>query len=160
MEFNGYAMQLFGIMRTVDELKLFGDPTRLSRTELKLVMEVLAERSKGRDIISSELAKRLGITRSAISQIVTKLEEKDILVRADAPDDRKIAYIRLSDRAIEAFERQCREIDELFTACSEKFGKDRMQRLAVDSADFIALLKEKREASEEQLEQNENKIID
>lgn len=144
MKLNDYAMQLFGIMRTVDELKLFGDPVRLSRTELKLVMEVLAERSKGRDIISSELARRLGVTRSAVSQLVTKLEGSGIIARAAAPDDKKIAYVRLSERALAEFERQCREIDELFAVCAEKFGKERMQRLSVDSIDFVALLKEER----------------
>ena len=142
MELNSYAMQLFGIMRTVDELKLFGDPKKLSRTELKLVMEVLSERAKGRDIISSELARRLGITRSAVSQIVTKLEANHILIRSGAPEDKKIAYIRLSDYAAEKFELQCRLINELFDACAKKFGNERMQRLAVDSADFIELLKE------------------
>ena len=150
MELNDYAMQLFGIMRTVDELKLFGDPVRLSRTELKLVMEVLAERAKGNEIISSELARRLGVTRSAVSQLVTKLEESNIIARAPAPHDKKIAYVRLSDHALSEFERQCRETNELFSVCAEKFGKERMQRLAVDSADFVALLKEERGTQTEQ----------
>lgn len=145
MELNDYAIRLFKTIEDVDSFKLFGDSATLSGTEVRLLREVVSERSKGRDIISSELARRIGVTRSAVSQLVTKLEERDILVRTAAPDDKKIAYIRLSEHALTAFEAQCREINGLLEACVEKFGKDRARRLSVDAADFIDLMKKGRE---------------
>lgn len=144
MKLNDDALRLFGLMEAVNDLKLFGEPLRLSKTESRLLKEVITEHANGRDIISSELSRRLGVTRSAVSQLVTKLEEGGILARTAAPDDRKIAYIRLSDRALAEFNERCVEINALLERCTEKFGKDRMQRLSVDSADFIALMKEER----------------
>ncbi len=154
MELNDYAVRLFNTLEEVNALKLFGDSAKLSRTEFRLLREVVSERSKGRDIISSELARRIGVTRSAISQLVTKLEERDILVRTSAPDDRKIAYIRLSDRALTVFEEQCKEVNALLSVCAEKFGKDRMQRLSVDTADFIDLMKKTRAENQDKETQN------
>ncbi len=142
MELNDYATRLYGFVHEVEALKFFGDPARFSQTEARLLKEVMAENAQGRDIISSELARRLGVTRSAVSQLVTKLEGEGVLQRVAAPDDRKIAFVRLSDSAAEDFDRKCRELNELLDVCAEKFGKDRMQRLSVDSADFITLIKE------------------
>ncbi len=149
MELNDYAVRLFKAVEAVANLKFFGDSAKLSRTEFKLLREVVSERTKGRDIISSELARRLGITRSAVSQLVTKLEERGIVVRTAAPDDKKIAYIRLSDNSLATYEEQCRELNELLENCANKFGKDRMQRLSVDCADFIALMQESRESGDD-----------
>ena len=145
MELNDYAIRLFNAIEAVENLKLFGDSAKLSRTEFLLLREIVSERAKGNEIISSELAKRIGVTRSAISQLVTKLEKSDILVRVPAPNDRKIAYIRLSEHALAVFEEQCRDVNELLDACAERFGGDRMRRLSVDSDDFIGLMKEIRE---------------
>ena len=145
MELNDYVLRLFGFVQEVEDLKFFGDPAKFSKTEGRLLREVITEYAKGRDIISSELSRRLGVTRSAVSQLVTKLEKQDIVKRVAAPDDKKIAYVRLSDSAMETFEAKCREVNALLDACASKFGKDRMQRLSVDSADFIALVREARE---------------
>lgn len=145
MELNDYAIRLFQVMEELESLKFFGECEKLSRTEGRLLKEVISEYAKGRDIISSELARRLGVTRSAVSQLVTKLEEQDIVARTAAPDDRKIAYIRLSEHALAQFEEKCKQLNELLETCANKFGKDRMQRLSVDTADFIALIKAARE---------------
>lgn len=141
MELNDYAVHLFQALKEIEQMEFFGSPAKISRTEQRLVREVVSENARGKDIISSELARRLGVTRSAVSQLVTKLEEQDIVARTAAPDDRKIAYIRLSDRAMAEFEARCEALNELLASCAAQFGKDRMQRLTVDAADFIALIK-------------------
>lgn len=146
MELNDYAIRLFNAIEAVQDLKLFGDSAKLSKTEFLLLREIISERSRGNEIIASELSKRIGVTRSAISQLITKLEKNDILVRIPAPNDKKIAYIRLSDRAHAVFEEQCKSVNDLLDTCAEKFGADRMRRLSVDTDDFIALMKQMREA--------------
>ena len=60
MELNDYAVRLFNTLEEVNALKLFGDSAKLSRTEFRLLREVVSERSKGRDIISSERGDALG----------------------------------------------------------------------------------------------------
>ncbi len=150
MELNDYAIRLFNVMEELENLKFFGDPAKLSKTEYRLVKEVVSEHSKGKNIISSELAKRLGVTRSAVSQLVTKLEKENLVKRTAAPDDKKIAYICLSDSVLAEYDAHCTMLNALLATCADKFGKDRMQRLSVDAADFLALMKSAHEAAETQ----------
>ncbi len=142
MELNEYAVRLFQAVESVEGLKFFSDGAELSRTEFRLLREVVAEQTKGNDIISSELARRLGVTRSAVSQIVTKLEKSGIVVRAAAPDDRKIAYVRLSEKSLALYEKQCRQANRLLNRVAEQFGKERTKQLSEDCDEFIRLLKE------------------
>ncbi len=145
MELNEYAVKVLNVLEDLESLQFFGDYGKLSKTEYRLLKEVVSERRKGRDIISSELARRLGVTRSAVSQIVTKLEKSEIVVRTAAPDDRKIAYIRLSGNAEANYDAQCAALNAILEECAAKFGRERMQRLSVDCSDFMALVRDARE---------------
>ena len=144
MELNEYAIKLFHAVEQVESIKFFEKSATLSKTEFRLLREVITEREKGEEIISSELARRLGITRSAISQIVTKLENRGILVRAAAEDDKKIAYIRLSEQSVALYEEQCRQANELMNEVTKKFGVTRTKRLSAECDEFLRLLKEAR----------------
>ena len=154
MELNEYAVKLFQAVEEVEGLKFFEESATLSKTEFRLLREVIAEREKGRDIISSELAKRLGITRSAVSQIVSKLESRGIVVRAAAEHDRKIAYVRLSEKSIAIYEAQCSQANRLLAQVADKFGESRAKSLAGECEDFLRLLKETHREMCEEKEQN------
>ena len=127
MEINEYLVKFFQVVRDMENMDFFAGVAKLSRTEFRLLREVVMEEEKGRSIISSELARRLGITRSAISQIVTKLEMKGIVQRVDSPTDRKIAYIRLSDSSISVFDDQCKEANAIMERAVEILGEDKMK---------------------------------
>ena len=89
MEINEYLIKSFELMRSLENIDFFDGVTNLSRTEFHLLREVILEAEKGKNIISSELARRLGITRSAVSQIVTKMEQRGIVKRvAHGQEDR------------------------------------------------------------------------
>lgn len=127
MEINEYLIKFFQIVRDMENTDFFAGVSKLSRTEFRLLREVvMEEEEKGKSIISSELARRLGITRSAISQIVTKLEMKGIVKRVDSPTDRKIAYIRLSDSSLTVFEEQCKEANAIMERVVELVGEEKM----------------------------------
>lgn len=127
MEINEYLIKFFQIVRDMENMDFFAGVSKLSRTEFRLLREVVMEEEKGRSIISSELARRLGITRSAISQIVTKLELKGIVKRVDSPTDRKIVYIRLSDNSLTVFEEQCKEANAIMERVVELIGEEKMK---------------------------------
>ncbi len=146
MEPNEYLLKLFGIMKDLDSLNIFSEAAKLSKTEFRLVREVVLESKKGNDIISSELARRLGITRSAVSQIVTKLESQDVVKRTPAPDDRKIAYIRLSDRCIAIYNEQCRQANALVAEVVKEVGEKKMDRLFAIYEEFHTTLERVRAA--------------
>ncbi len=140
METNEYLVKLFKIIKDMESLDLFSDAAKLSKTEFRLIREIVMEGKEGRSIISSELARRLGITRSAVSQVVTKLEQRDVVKRTAAPDDRKIAYIRLSDRSMAIFEEQCKQANTIIEAVVEELGEAKVQKLIADYEEFSAAL--------------------
>ena len=146
MEINEYLLKLFQTLKDMEDLNLFSDAAKLSKTEFRLVREIVMEHEKGNGIISSELSRRLGVTRSAVSQIVTKLESQDVVKRTPAPDDRKIAYIRLSDRCIAIYNEQCRQANALVAEVVKEVGEKKMDRLFAIYEEFHTTLERVRAA--------------
>ncbi len=129
MEMNPYLAKLLAMTKACTGFDGLRGEADLTRTEFRLLQEVLSERETGRKIISSELARRLGVTRSAVSQIVTKLERKNIVKRTASPTDKKIAYIELSENAAVLFEQQCARANEYMERAVAEFGEERMRHL-------------------------------
>ncbi len=127
MEINEYLIKSFELMRSLENVDFFAGVSNLSRTEFHLLREVILEAEKGKNIISSELARRLGITRSAVSQIVTKMEQRGIVNRVSSPTDRKIAYICLSESSMAVFEEQCKQANETMKRIVELYGEDKIR---------------------------------
>ena len=146
MEINEYLGQFIQIMKEMEGLDLFAETARLSRTEFRMVREILMEREKGRDIISSELARRLGVTRSAVSQIVTKLEERGIVKRVGAPNDKKIAYVQLSDHSLAVFNEQCAQANAIMEYVGETLGDEKMKQIVTLYREFCGALGEAKKA--------------
>ena len=128
MEINQYLVKLIEASKGMESLDLFMGKATLNKTEFRLLQEVVMERERGNEIISSELAKRLHITRSAVSQIVTKLERENVVKRVAAENDRKIAYVQLSDYASSMFLQQCRRANAAMEALEKEFGKERLEQ--------------------------------
>jgi DNA-binding MarR family transcriptional regulator len=138
MEINEYLLKLMLVAKDMEQLGVFGENASLSKTEFRLVREIVMEGKLGNKIISSELARRLGITRSAVSQLVNKMEEREIVKRVDSLTDKKIAYIQLSDKALAQFDEQCRTANELMARVAEVFGEERMHALIAEYDEFAA----------------------
>ena len=62
-----------------------------NRTELRLLNEVVSAQYQNEHIISTQLAKRIGVTRSSVAQMVADLERRNVLRRLPAEDNKKIA---------------------------------------------------------------------
>ena len=139
IEINEYLLKLFHLVKDLGDIDFFWGKAKLSRTEFRILWEVANEQCEGRDIISSELARRIGITRSAVSQIVAKLEKNGIVKRVGSEYDRKIAYIRLTDEAQETFLQQARQANEIADRVLAEFGKERLDKLLDESREFSEL---------------------
>ena len=140
MEINEYLIKLFQIIKDMENVSLFRERAKLSKTEFALLREIVMEGENGRKIISSELARRLGITRSAVSQLVTKMEKEGVVKRVASPTDRKIAYIQLSDESVAVFEEQCKEANDIMQRVVDKMGEDRIRELIATYDEFFAAL--------------------
>lgn len=136
MEINEYLIKFFQVAKGIEGVQLFPQTAELSNTEFRMLREICLEAEKGKNIISSELARKLGVTRSAVSQIVTKLEKQKIVRRTASDTDRKIAYVQLSDEARAIFEEQCKQANALIEKVVKDYGEDKMDQLLSMFADL------------------------
>ena len=98
-ENKGYLRKLFAMIRDVETAMNAHHHEKYSNTEIRLMNEIVYAAGAGERLISTHLADRLGITRSAISQIVGKLEKDGAVRRVPDEVDKKIAYIELTETA-------------------------------------------------------------
>ena len=141
MQFNEYLVKLIKTTRELENLDFFMGKAKLSKTEFRLMQEILVEREKGKGVISSELARRLGVTRSAISQVVTRLEERGIVKRVPSDTDKKIAYVELSEYTITLFEEQCARANVCIERVAAEFGEERLKNLIKENEELFAVFR-------------------
>lgn len=154
MEINEYLIKLIRTVKDVESLDLFPQASKLTQTEFRLIREIVIEKEQGKSIISSELARRLGITRSAVSQLVTKLEERDVVKRTASPTDRKIAYVCLSDSALAIFDKQCAQANDFVERVVKRFGEERISSLLKEYDELVEAVNEtKKEMQAEKAEE-------
>ena len=141
MENSKYLNKLLLTVKFMEELTLIPVNVKLSQTEFRMLREIIIEKELGKQIISSELSRRLGITRSAVSQLVTKLEERGVVKRVASPTDRKIFYVDLSDKAAEEFRGQWEQASAFVDRVVEEFGVENTENLIATCEKFAQTLK-------------------
>ncbi|MBQ2740105.1 MAG: MarR family transcriptional regulator [Clostridia bacterium] len=98
-----YLHKLFTVVRDMEVAMHAHRPEGFSNTEIHLMSEIICAADNGERLISTRLADRLGITRSAVSQIVSKLEKEGVVRRVPDETDKKIAYVEMTEKAAEAY---------------------------------------------------------
>lgn len=150
MESGKYLNKLILTVKFMEGIDMMPTNANLTQTEFRLIREIVMEREAGNQIISSELARRLNITRSAVSQLVTKLEKRGIVKRAASPTDRKIFYVVLSDASLAVFNQQCSEANKLINQVVGEFGKEKTDKLIELAEEFAAVFDKLRKESEKE----------
>jgi DNA-binding MarR family transcriptional regulator len=93
-------------------------------------------------LISTRLADRLGITRSAISQIVGKLEECGAVRRVPDAVDRKIAYVELTEEIQEKYKDVVNEYVNFVGMIIARMGVNKMDRFLALASEFYGAVEE------------------
>ena len=138
-----YLAKMFSLLRKHDNIAIADKKTHFNNTELRMLSEIISAKYAGKRLISTQLAKQLGITRSAISQIVNRLEAKGIVKRVADEVDRKIAYIEISDGVLELYGEDIRNCIEFISKLIEEFGEERFDQLCTLYGDFMDLAQKK-----------------
>ncbi len=112
--------------------------SRFSGTEFRLLAEILAAKYEGRRLISTQIADVIGVTRSAVSQIVNRLEAENIVKRVPDDVDRKIAYIEVTDNALELYRADLENCKDYVEEIVECFGEDKFHQLCELFEEFIS----------------------
>ena len=137
MDANDIMQEIYRIGRRLDDIRPFGQTKALSNTEMHMMREIVEASESGTRVISSQLAKKLGVTRSAVSQIVNKLENNNVVRRVPDKKDRKIAYIELSDFARGIFEEMKKRFALFLGKVVEKLGERRVEEFIGCANEFL-----------------------
>ena len=136
---------VFSLLKKREEIIISDKKTHFNNTELRLIFEVLTAKYEGRRLISTQLAKLLGVTRSAVSQIVNHLEEDGLVKRVADDVDKKIAYIEVTEETLEKYKDDLQNCQKFLKRVIERFGEDNFCRMVELFDDFVATIdKEKR----------------
>lgn len=131
-----YLCRIFSMLKKMENVSIIKEKSALNNTELRLVGEVLFASMNGERLISTQIAKRLSVTRSAISQIVNNLEGKGVIKRVPDKVDKKIAYIELTDDSLEVYQ-TAKTLGENFVGdIVKEFGKEKLDQLLNLSESF------------------------
>ncbi len=140
-----YLAAVFSIMKKRDAVVVSSQKTRFNDTELRLLGEILVAKSEGKRLISTQLANRLGVTRSAVSQIVNRLEEERVIVRRPDAVDKKISYVEMTDETLAAYERDIKVCADFVGSLVEEFGKEKFEQMYELLDSFMALIDAKKQ---------------
>lgn len=126
-----YCRQIIRLYRKIDRIPAAQTEraSGLNKTERKLLSILCSADFMGERMISTEIAGALGITRSAVSQIVDKMEAQGIVSRVPSPTDRKIAYIELTPSVKESYEKAVEESCKTFGKAVDRMGEEKVEQL-------------------------------
>lgn len=151
MEGSNLMQEIYAIGKRLEELKIFHRAMPFNNTEMQMMREIIAAKERGSRVISSGLAKLLGITRSAVSQMVKKLESKGVVRRVPDSRDKKIAYIELSDKARSIYEESRARVNGLLERIVAKLGEEKVEHFITGTNEFIDAFCEATEEADAEL---------
>ena len=145
---NGkYFKALFDLTKRSNAITLCGKDSEFNDTEIRLFSEIIMAQHRGERLISTRLADLLGVTRSAISQMVNRLEANGMVQRVADDVDRKIAYIVMTEYAEKRYE-EVRKVLYAFTGkCVERFGEEKFEKVCALLDEFIAIVEDEKAQS-------------
>lgn len=139
-----YLNKIFQLLRKRETVAITGKKAGFNDTELRLVGEVLSAKVAGKRLISTQLATALGVTRSAVSQIVNRLEERGVVRRVADEVDRKIAYIEVTDDVLAQYQQELKSYASFAGGLVRKYGVEKFNTMCDMVNDFMDLFEEEK----------------
>ena len=143
-----YMYMLFSLMKKREDIIISDKKTQFNSTEIRLLFEILSAKHEGKRLISTRLASLLGITRSAVSQIVNRLEENGVVKRVADDVDRKIAYIEITDEIMEIYHEDLEKCQDFIERVVQNFGEEKFQTMYTLLNEFIEVLEKEKKNCE------------
>lgn len=147
MDANRLMQEIYSISKQLEGAREVYHSLPFNNTEMLMMREIVVAQGEGRRLISSRLAEKLDITRSAVSQIVNKLEAKKVVRRVPDAKDRKIAYIELTEEAYGAYTDIKRRINAVLENLIARFGEVRLAKFLTEAHEFIGAFNSSVEAA-------------
>ena len=139
-----YLYMVFSLLKKRENIILSDIETHFGNTELRLIFEILTAKYEGRRLISTQLAKLLGVTRSAISQIVNRLEKDGVVQRVADDVDRKIAYIELTEQTFQQYQADLEKCNNFINRVVGKFGEENFCQMVELFEGFVEVINQEK----------------
>ena len=139
-----YLNKIFHLLKKRENVAITGKKGGFNDTELRLIEEILSAKVEGKRLISTQLATALGVTRSAISQIVNRLEERGVVKRVADDVDRKIAYIEVTDEILTQYQQEIKICADFAGGVVKKYGVEKFNTMCDMVNEFLDLLGEEK----------------
>ena len=124
-----YLGKIQNMTRTMQNVVFVRGKKSFNNSEMRMLEEIVAADKKGERLISTELADKVGVTRSAISQMVNRLSAKGLVKRVPDDVDKKIVYIELDGKAKEMYLAQRKKMGEVVNKVINDFGVDKANQM-------------------------------
>lgn len=148
-ENDRYLSAIFALQKRNDALVVSTKKSRFNDTELRLLGEIILAEREGKRVISTQIAKRLGITRSAVSQIVNRMERDGVVKRVPDAVDRKVAYIVMTEETLTAYQAELKEVKTFIGKAVKDYGVEKFNQLCQMMDEFLDVIeKEKAECED------------
>ena len=138
-----YFAKLCYFFKAKEELILNGRNSSFNRTEMRMLFEIIFAQYHGERLISTQIAKRIGVTRSAVSQMVMRMEKEDVIRRIPVEGDKKTSYVELSENAIKEYGDELEESLNFIGELVEEFGVKDFERMCELFVRFCEMAKKK-----------------
>ena len=122
-----YLGKIQNMTRTMQNVVFVRGKKSFNNSEMRMLEEIVAADKKGERLISTELADKVGVTRSAISQMVNRLSAKGLVKRVPDDVDKKIAYI--DGKGKEMYLAQRKKMGEVVNKVINDFGVDKANQM-------------------------------
>jgi DNA-binding MarR family transcriptional regulator len=123
------AQLLFKCARLVNERAIARVNERAAGPPLRAAHTTLLPHLNAEGVRGADLAKKLGVTKQAVSQLVTELEEWGVVEQIADPQDGRAKLVRFTKKGEQAILHGLAVLGELETELTAKIGKRRMQDL-------------------------------
>jgi DNA-binding MarR family transcriptional regulator len=123
------AQLLFKCARLVNERAISRVNQRPGGPALRAAHTTLFPHLNADGVRGADLAKKLGVTKQAVSQLVTELEEWGVVEQIADPQDGRAKLVRFTKKGEQSLLQGLAVLGEVEAELSDKIGKRRMHEL-------------------------------
>ncbi|AFC29348.1 MarR family transcriptional regulator [Paenibacillus mucilaginosus 3016] len=103
--------------------RIFGDAGPLTPSEIHTIDAIGMDGT----LLMSELAARLGVTKGAVTQIFSRLEAKELVIRAPHPEDSRAVLVSLTDKGRSAYRAHEEVHRQFYEELSTELGEEEIR---------------------------------
>ena len=114
----------------------------LTYNEAHVMGILLRHSSDETPLTATDLIRRTRLLKSQMNKLLTTLEERQLIVRSRAHQDKRLIYIRLTDEGKAAYLPAHEDIEQFLSVLIDRLGADRALAIAGELNHVSAILDE------------------